>query len=147
MFAFKKKNWLKTNELIKDFTSCREKLTAFTVCIVRRFAYQCLCCSSFPDHFTPRSPLRVAVCESCLDFYRNWSGRFLGEISARKWKAICIKFIFLCLGVFPQGTDEPVSLFRRSLELREYATMSHVKCWKMSEDNGSSAEDTPHSNV
>lgn len=88
------------------------------------------------------SPLRVAVCESCLDFYRNWSGRFLGEISARKWKAICIEFVFLWLGVFPQGTDEPVSLFRRSLELSEYVTMSHVKCWKMSEDNGSSAEDT-----
>lgn len=40
------RNWLKTNVLIKDLTSCREKLTAFTVCTVRRFAYQYLCCSA-----------------------------------------------------------------------------------------------------
>lgn len=82
------------------------------------------------------------MCESYVDFDRNWSGSFLGEIIARKWEAVCIEFISLWLGVFPQGPDEPVCLFRRSLELREYATMSHVKCQKIPEDNSSSAEDT-----
>lgn len=33
----------------------------------------------------------------------KWSGRFLGEISARKWETICIEFIFLWLGVYPKG--------------------------------------------
>lgn len=126
--------WLKTN----IFTLWRkDNYQCFST--ARILAYHYLCCLSSLQHFILAFffMLRCVNHYVRVDFDRKWSGRLLFVISvpgSGKPYILDSSFCGLVFLIWPQGPDEPVCLLRRSLELREYVTMSHVKCWKMPED-------------
>lgn len=94
--------WLKTKTFRVLPLKRKDNYQCFST--ARDLGYHYPCCSSFLDNFILAFFFLLPCVNhgDCVVLDRKWFGRFLGEISARKWEAICTDFNFLWL-VFPKG--------------------------------------------